>query len=134
MGLPLESGTLICIRCRTARSEGWVCPMCEPQPGDAEHDEEEGEAPEWCELSPVFEAPNEIAAISIQAVLEEEGVPAVVRSTLVPNYGAVAMTLAGCWGWVLVPADEAARGRSIVEAYLRSLGDGPSGRTLFPNT
>jgi hypothetical protein len=123
-----QPGRVICLNCRNSRAGGRVCPVCEAE------DLQAGSAPpvdsasslEWCELSSIFEAPHQIAAISVQAVLREEGIPAVVRSALIPAYGGVAMTLAGCWGWVLVPRDEAPRAQEVVRAYLKSIGVAPA--------
>jgi hypothetical protein len=102
------------------------CRRCFPN-GILDEAEDEGRAPagrqwQWRELTPVYDAPHEIAAISIQAELEAAGIPAVVRSSFVPGYGGVAMTLSGCWGWVLVSPDDLSEARGIIEQYLLSLG------------
>jgi len=122
------AGSLICLRCRTPRLGGGDCPVCDSEPS-ADPAESAGPeprpSPEWCELESVFEAPHEIAAISVQAVLEEEEIPAIVRSTLIPAYGGLA-TRTGVWGWVLVPRDWSRRARAVVGAYLASIGLAPA--------
>jgi hypothetical protein len=80
---------------------------------------------EWADLQPVFEAPHEVAAVSVQAVLQDEGIPAVIRSAHVPAYGGVSMSLSGAWGWVLVPRSFMPQARAIVQAYLRCLQSDP---------
>jgi hypothetical protein len=117
----LAPGAVVCLRCRTPRWEGSACPVCALEEGRVTPARGRS-SPQWCELTPVFEAPHEIAAISVQAVLREDDIPAVLRSSLIPVYGGVAMTLAGCWGWVLVPKEDANRARTVVHAYLKSLG------------
>ncbi|MBD3335276.1 MAG: hypothetical protein GF355_07140 [Candidatus Eisenbacteria bacterium] len=120
---------IFCIRCRRVRWEGTDCPHCAPDEDVATAASEDEPAPpsrkvHWRELVEVYEAPHEIAAISIQAILQAESIHAVIRSSHVPGYAGVAMTLRGCWGWVLVPEEDAPRARSTITAYLQSLGIG----------
>jgi hypothetical protein len=127
-----KAGSVICFRCRSVRQKGDVCPVCRPVEGEAFSGAARGtersdpvESVRWHDLRPVFEAPHEIAAISVQAVLEEEEIPAVVRSAHLPAYAGVTMTHASSWGWVLVPKEAEARAKTIVESYLLSLGVDP---------
>ena len=121
-----KSGELICIRCRRPIENAGGCRRCFPN-GTLEPstDDESGARPgqwTWRELTSVYDAPHEIAAISVQTALEAEGVPAVVRSSYVPGYGGVAMTLSGSWGWVLVSPEDVVLAIEIIERYLLSLG------------
>ncbi len=62
----------------------------------------------------VFEARNYAQAGMVKGLLEAEGMPVTLRSLLgVPHLGASAHIS------VLVPGDQAVRGREIVSAYLR---------------
>ncbi|MBU1700813.1 MAG: DUF2007 domain-containing protein [Candidatus Eisenbacteria bacterium] len=123
---PARDRELICIRCRRTVESADGCPFCFPKDRWATFEDSDSEvsshALHWRELISVYNAPHEIAAISVQAVLEDVGIAAVVRSSFVPGYGGVAMTLSGSWGWVLVSPEDVSVAEEIIENYLRSLG------------
>ncbi len=68
-------------------------------------------------LIPVYNAPDESTANIVKSVLEDAGVPAVVRSRQVAWLDSVLVPAEGRWGEVLVPAAEAERARAILAAY-----------------
>ncbi|MGH2399202.1 MAG: dihydrodipicolinate synthase family protein, partial [bacterium] len=75
---------------------------------------------EWLPLphdyANVFKAPSETEAVLVQRILEEVGIPVLVRSRQVPGYAEVIRGSSGVWGDVLVPvAYESAARRHVAE-------------------
>jgi hypothetical protein len=78
-------------------------------------------------LVSVYKAPNELAAVTIRSLLEEQGYPALIRSFQVPMYDSIAMMMRPHWGEVLVPEEVAEEAHEIVNDYLQSLESEPNG-------
>lgn len=69
----------------------------------------------------VFQAASEPEAALVQRILEEAGIPVIVRSRQVPGYAEVIRGASGIWGDVLVPAAHEAEARAHVAQYLRQM-------------
>ena len=67
---------------------------------------------------------DELTAITLQKVLEAEGVEAWIQSIQVPYYDGLIGMVEGYWGRLLVLEDQEARARQVIEDYLRNLGPG----------
>jgi len=84
--------------------------------GSEEPDREERVS--WLDLCPVYEAPDEVTAIHVQAFLIGAGLEARIRSAQVPCFdGAFAMAV-GYWGHVLVTRGDFLRARALLENWL----------------
>jgi 4-hydroxy-tetrahydrodipicolinate synthase len=66
----------------------------------------------------VHTAGDEVEALMLQGVLEQAGIPVVLRSRQVPGYGAVVEKATGMWGDLLVPDERAADAGSLIHDYL----------------
>ncbi len=81
------------------------------------------------DYSRVHEAGSEADALLVQRILQEAGIPAVVRSRQVPGYGEVIRKAIGVWGDVLVPAERRADAQRYVDDYLHAMKEaGPVSR------
>jgi 2-dehydro-3-deoxy-D-pentonate aldolase len=63
----------------------------------------------------------------LQGILEEAGIPVLLRSRQIPGYGEVLERATGVWGDLLVPDEREAEARTLVDAYLRSSRSAPRG-------
>ncbi|HXF81158.1 MAG TPA: dihydrodipicolinate synthase family protein, partial [bacterium] len=73
------------------------------------------------DLARVFEASSEAEAALVRRILEEAGIPVVVRSRQVPGYAEVIRGASGVWGDVLVPAPQESAARRYVREHLRQM-------------
>jgi len=71
----------------------------------------------------VFQAPDEITANLIKGILESEGIEVLVHSHQVPWMDSIMKSAEGFWGDLLVPEEEAARARKVLEAYQSESGN-----------
>lgn len=79
--------------------------------------------------SRVHEAGSEADALLVQRILQDAGIPAVVRSRQVPGYAEVIRKAIGVWGDVLVPVERRADAQRYIDDYLRAMKEaGPVGR------
>lgn len=69
----------------------------------------------------VFQAGHESEAALVQRILEDAGIPVVVRSRQVPGYAEVIRGASGIWGDVLVPVVHESAARRYVAEYLRQM-------------
>ena len=69
----------------------------------------------------VFQAGSESEAALVQRILEEAGVPVILRSRQVPGYAEVIRGASGIWGDVLVPIAYEGPARRYVADYLRQM-------------
>jgi 4-hydroxy-tetrahydrodipicolinate synthase len=77
----------------------------------------------------VHEARSESEALLVQRILQDAGIPAVVRSRQVPGYAEVIRRAIGVWGDVLVPVEHRTDARRYVDDYLRIMKEaGPVSR------
>ncbi len=68
----------------------------------------------------VYKAPNELMANTIKALLENEGIDAVVRSHQIAMYDSIAMMMKPDWGEVLVRDEDLEEAAEIVQGFLSS--------------
>jgi 4-hydroxy-tetrahydrodipicolinate synthase len=84
-------------------------------------------------MTKVHTAGDEVEALMLQGVLEQAGIPVVLRSRQVPGYGAVVEAATGVWGDLLVPDERAADARSLIGDYLAAhTGHAPAGGAAKP--
>lgn len=74
----------------------------------------------------VFKAPSETEAALVKRILEEAGIPALVRSRQVPGYGDAIQRGSGVWGDVLVPVAYESQARRYVVEQLRQMREAGS--------
>jgi hypothetical protein len=73
----------------------------------------------------VHRVPDEAAGALLCGVLVNEGLHAVLRPATLPAYGMVRRDWSTtAWGEILVPREEAAEARALIEDYLRELERG----------
>jgi len=104
----------------------------DPPEDDRPDDEPDGDdraaAYEWVDLFPVFDAPDELSAIHVRAMLQSAGIEARIRSAQVPWLDGVLANVVGYWGQVLVPRRDVLAARSLLSAYLEEVERGRSTR------
>jgi hypothetical protein len=91
--------------------------------GEMEEKEEMEENQGTALPSPIYDAPDEFSALRLQAILEEAGVRAWVRSAAIPWIAGVTGSMKGYWGRVLVHPDDRDQATELVRDYLASLDD-----------
>ena len=69
----------------------------------------------------VHQAATESEAMFVQRILDEAGIPAVVRSRQVPGYAEIIRGAIGYWGDVLVAVDDRERAEAHLGTYLRMM-------------
>lgn len=69
----------------------------------------------------VHQAASETEALLVQRILQDAGIPAMVRSRQVPGYAEVIRRAIGVWGDVLVPAERRADAQRYVDDYLSAM-------------
>lgn len=77
-------------------------------------------------MTNVHTAGDEVEALMLQGLLEQAGIPVVLRSRQVPGYGAVVEKATGVWGDLLVPDERAADARALIRDYLAAQPRGPA--------
>lgn len=77
---------------------------------------------EWVELYPVYDAPDEAAAIHVSSLLCSAGLEARIRSAQIPCFDGAFASAIGYWGQVVVPMAEVLAARALVEAFQRGEG------------
>ncbi len=74
----------------------------------------------------VFQAHTEAEAVLVRQILEDAGIPVIVRSRQVPGYGDVIQDATGIWGDVLVPLLYESPARRYIDEYLRQMKEAAS--------
>lgn len=69
-------------------------------------------------MKAVHTAATEVEAVMLKGLLEDAGIPVVLRSHLIPGYTA---RIPPGWGDLLVPDDRAADAKACIAEYLTSL-------------
>ena len=69
-------------------------------------------------LKTLYKAPDEFMANSVKDLLEQEGIPAMIRSFQVPAYDGIARMMRPNWGEVLVSETDLDRARELLESFL----------------
>lgn len=116
---------LICPECRTPYEPGVVvCRSCRVPLVDSAADpgfREPGETGEvvWVELAELCSVPNGVTAAMWIGALESQGLHPVLRSHTIPAYGDMLRDwTTRAWGRLLVPDDELAEARLVLEDFL----------------
>lgn len=69
----------------------------------------------------VYKAPNMVAANLVRGLLDNNGIPAIIRSLQIPMYDDIAMMHCDVWGEILVPKKREEEAQSIIKDYLDSI-------------
>ncbi len=69
-------------------------------------------------MKAVHTAAREVEALMLQGLLEDAGIPVVLRSHVVPGY---ATRIPPGWGDLLVPDDHVAEAKTLIAEYLASV-------------
>ena len=69
-------------------------------------------------LKTIYKAPDEFMANSVKDLLEQEGIPAMIRSFQVPAYDGIARMMRPNWGEVLVSETDMDRARELLDSFL----------------
>ena len=72
----------------------------------------------------VYKSPDELTALTLQKVLEAEGIESWVRSAQRSGFDAMTHWVEGYWGEILVFEDQEEAARNVIEHHLRRLGSG----------
>lgn len=70
----------------------------------------------------VYKAPDEIAAVTMQKVLEAEGIRSWIQAIQEPWVDGIMKMVEGYWGKVIVFEDQEEAARRVIESYFKSLG------------
>lgn len=71
-------------------------------------------------LVTAYRAPDEFMANTIRDLLDQSGIPALVRSFQIPAYDGIAQVMRPNWGEVLVEESNLERARELVDGFLES--------------
>jgi hypothetical protein len=69
-------------------------------------------------LKAVYKPADEFMANSVRDLLEQHGVPALIRSFQIPAYDGLARVMRPVWGEVLVEDEDLSRAKELVEGFL----------------
>jgi hypothetical protein len=73
----------------------------------------------------VYRVPDEAAGILLCGILEQHGIPALLRSATLPGYGGVRRDWStSAWGEILVVRALAVEARALLSDYLQALAGG----------
>jgi len=73
----------------------------------------------------LYKAPDELMANSVKDLLEQEGIPAVIRSFQIPAYDGIAKMMRPAWGDILVEEESWDRAKEMVDGFLASAEEVP---------
>jgi 2-dehydro-3-deoxy-D-pentonate aldolase len=76
----------------------------------------------------VHTAGDEVEALMLQGVLEQAGIPVVLRSRQVPGYADVVESATGMWGDLLVPDERVQDAETLIRDYLAAQSRTSNGR------
>lgn len=71
-------------------------------------------------MKKIHTAADEVEALMLQGLLEQAGIPVLLRSRQIPGYADVLKRATGVWGDLLVPDEREAEARALVQGYLSS--------------
>ncbi|MCX7785757.1 MAG: DUF2007 domain-containing protein, partial [candidate division WOR-3 bacterium] len=74
-------------------------------------------------LKQVYKPENELMAMSIKSLLEQSGIPVVLRSYQIPWYNGIAKMMRPAWGEILVDEEDYEQALEIVQNFLASETD-----------
>ena len=116
---------VICPNCGLGSHDKEFCLECGVRVNPSPVEEETELAPDReLQTRAVYKAPDELAAITLQKVLESEGIPSWIQSVQVPWYDGIMKMVEGYWGKVVVFEDQEEAAREVIEDFMKSLGPG----------
>lgn len=89
------------------------CPRCAAAP-----ERQSSRPTDWV---PLFNCPDQLTALTLQAELKGHGIRSWIRSLEVPGYDGLMGMGPPFWGWLLVDRDDLVWSREIVREFLSSL-------------
>jgi len=66
----------------------------------------------------LFKPDNELLALSIKSLLENEGIYSIIRSYQIPAYDGIAQMMRPQWGEILVAEENYAEAKELLDAFL----------------
>jgi hypothetical protein len=109
-GAEYPQAVVACPRCR-------VVLVAEPEPALSEGDVDSGEI--------VQRVPDAASGALLCGLLEHHGIPALLRSAMLPGYPGVGRDWStSAWGEILVPRSDAEEARSVIGDYLAAIERG----------
>ena len=70
----------------------------------------------------LFKPDNELLALSIKSLLENEGIYSIVHSYQIPAYDGIAQMMRPQWGEILVAEEDYAEAKELLDAFLAAAG------------
>jgi len=70
----------------------------------------------------LYKPDNELLALSIKSLLENEGICSIVHSYQIPAYDGIAQMMRPKWGEILVAEEDYAEAKELLDAFLSSEG------------
>jgi hypothetical protein len=81
--------------------------------------------PDRADLEVVHRVPDAAAGALLTGILEQQDIPALLRSATLPAYGSVRRDWSTtAWGEILVRREDAAEARAVIADYLQALAHG----------
>jgi hypothetical protein len=114
----------VCPNCGMGASGVDFCPECGVKVSPRGHDDEGPGQDRILQAKIVYLAPDELAAATVQKVLESDGIESWIQSSQAPGFEALLGLIEGYWGRVLVFEDQEEAARTAIEGYLRTAGLG----------
>lgn len=116
---------VICPNCGLGSHDKEFCLECGVRVNPSPVEEKAVLAPDReLQTRAVYKAPDELAAITMQKVLESEGIESWIQSVQVPWYDGIMKMVEGYWGKVVVFEDQEEAAGKVIENFLKSLGPG----------
>ncbi|HAD82292.1 MAG: hypothetical protein A2509_04790 [Candidatus Edwardsbacteria bacterium RIFOXYD12_FULL_50_11] len=111
--------TPFCPNCRTEYREGFKnCSDCGSDlmaalPPEADNREEVDS-----DLLAVYDAPDQMSALALSSLLNDNGIRNIIKSEQIPMYDGVARMLFPRWGRVMVMEHQYQKARELIDGYL----------------
>lgn len=77
-------------------------------------------------LKLLYKPEDELIAMSLKALLEQSGIPAIIRSYQIPYYDGLAKMMRPQWGEILVDEDDYEQAQQLINNFLASQENPPS--------
>ncbi len=77
-------------------------------------------------LKVLYKPEDELLAMSLKALLEQSGIPAIIRSYQIPYYDGLAKMMRPQWGEILVDEDDYEEAQQLINDFLASQENPPS--------
>jgi hypothetical protein len=76
-------------------------------------------------IKALYRPADELMANAVRDLLEENGIPAMIRSFQIPAYDGLARMMRPVWGEVLVEEEDMARAKELLDAFLSTDAGSP---------